>query len=91
MIKIRLHRTDVTQITPTKERAKNASITNFDINSPCNPDVKSSQVTSNHLKRTQLKTKSSERNKKILKAGSVQENLENNDHYLDEVLHINIS
>ena len=38
----------------------------------------------NDLKTTQ--TKSNKKNKNILKAGSVQENIEINEHYLDEIL-----
>ena len=46
-------------------------------------------MTSNDLKKTQ--TKSNEKNKNILKAGSVQENIEINEHYLDEILQNNNS
>ena len=46
-------------------------------------------MTSNDLKSTQ--TKSNKKNKNILKAGSVQQNIEINDQYLDEILdNINI-
>ena len=46
-------------------------------------------MTSNDLK---TNTKSNKKNKHVLKAGSVQENIEVNEHYLDEVLdNINIS
>ena len=44
-------------------------------------------MTSNDLKSTQ--TKSKKRNKYVLKAGSVQENIEINEHYLDEILQNN--
>ena len=46
-------------------------------------------MTSNDLKTTQ--TKSNKKNKIILKAGSVQENIEINEHYLDESLQNNNS
>ena len=41
-------------------------------------------MTSNDIKTFQ--TKSNKKNKNILKAGSVQENIEINEHYLDEIL-----
>ena len=43
-------------------------------------------MTSKDLVKPNIK---SNRNKNILKAGSVQENIEINDQYLDEVLHNN--
>ena len=46
-------------------------------------------MTSNDLKTTQ--TKSNKKNKNVLKAGSVQQNIEINEHYLDEILHNNNS
>ena len=44
-------------------------------------------MTSNDLKTTQ--TKSNKKNKHVLKAGSVQQNIEINAHYLDEILQNN--
>ena len=41
-------------------------------------------MTSNDLKTTQ--TKSNKKNKNVLKAGSVPQNSEFNEHYLDEIL-----
>ena len=41
-------------------------------------------MTSNDLKTTQ--TKSNKKNTNVLKAGSVQENIEINEHYLDKIL-----
>ena len=46
-------------------------------------------MTSNDPKTTQTITKSNEKNKKILKAGSIQEKIELNDHYFDEILDSN--
>ena len=43
-------------------------------------------MTSNDLETTQTNTKSNRINKKVLKAGSMQENIEINDDYLDEHL-----
>ena len=68
----------------TNKRAKKALNTNFNNHSHREHDVKRPQMTSNYLKTTQ--TKSNEKNKNALKAGSMQENVEINDQYLDEIL-----
>ena len=68
----------------TNKRTKKTLNTNFDNNSHHEPDVKRPQMTSNNLKTTQ--TKSNKKNKNILKTGSVQEYIEINEHYLDEIL-----
>ena len=70
----------------TNKRTKKTSITNFDINSHPVSDVKRPRLTSNDLK---TNTKSNKKNKHVLKAGSVQENNEINEHYLDEILENN--
>ena len=68
----------------SNKRTKKAPNTNFNNNSHCKPDVKRTQMTSNDLKIPQ-KTKT----KNNLKAGSVPENIEINEHYLDEFLYNN--
>ena len=85
------YRNDINMLSPyriqpnnTNKRTKKTLNTNFDNNSHHEPDVKRPQMTSNDLKTTQ--TKSNKKNKNILKAGSVQENFEINEHYLDEIL-----
>ena len=60
-----------------KKQPKKAKINDID-------DLKTPQTTSNGLKTTQ--TKSNKKNKNILKAGSVQEDIEINEHYLDKIL-----
>ena len=60
-----------------KKQPKKAKINDID-------DLKRPQTTSNDLKTTQ--TKSNKKNKNVLKAGSVQENIEINEHYLDKIL-----
>ena len=67
----------------TNKRTKKTSNTNFDNNSHSDFDVKTSCLTSNDLK---TNTKTNKKNRHVLKAGSVQENIEINEHYLDEVL-----
>ena len=43
-------------------------------------------MTSNDLKTSQTNTKSNKKNKNVLKAGSMHENIETNDQYLNESL-----
>ena len=69
------------------KRIKKAENTNSDNDSQPNHDEQRRQMTLNDLKTT--KTKSNKKNKNVLKAGSVQQNFEINDQYLDEVLDIN--
>ena len=73
----------------TNKRTKKVKNTNFDNDSQPNHDDKRPQMTSNDLKTTQ--TESNKKNKKVLKAGSVQENNEINEHYLDKTLQNNNS
>ena len=72
----------------TNKRTKRDKSTDFNNVSLHEPDVKRPQMTSNDLKTTQ--TKSNKKNKNILKAGSVQENIEINEQYLDEILDNNV-
>ena len=88
------YRNDINMLLPyriqpnsTNKRTKKAKNTNFNNDSHHGLDVKRPQMTSNDLKSTQ--TKSNKKNKIILKAGSVQENIEINEHYLDEILQNN--
>ena len=85
------YRNDIYMLSPyriqpinTNKRIKKAKKTNFNNNSHHEPDVKRPQMTSNDVKSSQAK--SNKKNKNILKAGSVQENIEINEHYLDEIL-----
>ena len=68
----------------SKKRTKKFKNTNFDNNSQPNHDDKRPQMTSDDLKTTQ--TKCNKENKNVLKAGSVQQNIEINEHFLDEIL-----
>ena len=70
----------------TNKRSKKASNFNFDKNSYRDLDVKRPQMTSNDLKTTQTNVKPNNKNKNILRAESVQENIQINEHYLDEIL-----
>ena len=80
------YRNDINMVSPyriqskdTNKRTKNPSNTNFDNNSHRDPDLKRPQSTSNENGK-KVKTKNK------LKGGFVQENVEINDQYLDEVL-----
>ena len=73
----------------TKKRSKKAKITGFDNNSHHQTDFKIPQMTSKDLKTTQ--TKPNKKNKNDLKGGSIQENIEINEHYLDKILKDNNS
>ena len=93
------HRNDINMLSPYKinsnnnhKRTEKAKNTEFDNNSQHETDVKRPQMTSNDLKRPQ--STSNENSKKTktknnLKTGSIQENTEINEHYLDKVLRNN--
>ena len=88
---IQRYRNDKNMLSPYRIQSKNINTrikkvktTNSDNDSQPNHDNKRLQMTSNDLKTTQ--TKSNKKNKNVLKAGSVQQNIEINDHYLDEIL-----
>ena len=82
-------RSDINMLSPyriqpnnTNKRMKKAKNIHFDNNSHNEADVKRPQMTSNDLKRPQSKTKT----KNNFKGGSIQEEVEINEHYLDEIL-----
>ena len=88
------YRNDINMLSPyrigpnkTEKRSKNVKNTDFDNNSHNEADVKRLQMTSNDLKTTQ--TKSNKKNKNDLKGGSIKENTEINEHYLDKILENN--
>ena len=95
------YRNDINVLSPYRINSNNANkptqkakSTDFDNNSHTNQDVKRLQLTSNDLKRPQ--STSNENSKKAktknnLKVGSLQENIEINKHYLDEILQNNNS
>ena len=73
----------------TKKRTKKVSKTNFDNISQLNPDVKRPQMTSNDLKRTSNEPAKNRKNN--FEIGSVHDNVEINEHYLDDILQNNYS
>ena len=85
---IQRHRNDINTLSPysinpnnVKKRPKKAKIVD-------NGDLKRPQMTSNDLKTTSNDNNRKTKTKKNLKAGSIQENIEINEHYLDEFLNI---
>ena len=88
------YRNEVNMLSPyridpnnSNKRTKKVKNTNFNNNPHHEADVKRPQMTSNELKTSQ--TKSNKKNKTVLKAGSMHENVEINEHYLDEILNKN--
>ena len=86
------YRNDINMLSPykinpnnTNTRTKKVSNTDFDNISQPNPDVKRFQMTSNDLKTTSNEPVKNKKNN--LKGGSVHDNVEINEHYLDEILH----
>ena len=73
----------------SNKRIKKVKNTNFDANTSPNHDNKRPQMTSNDLKRPQSTSKTKSKN--VLKGGSMHENVEINEHYLDKVLQKNDS
>ena len=70
----------------TNKRTKKTSNTKFDINSQPDSDVKRPRLSSNDFEKN---TKSDKKSKNVLKAGSVQQYTEINEHCLDEILENN--
>ena len=73
----------------TNKRTKKVKNTNSDENTSPNHDNKIPQMTSNDVKKPQSTSKTKSKN--VLKGGSVQNNIEFNEHYLDNILHNNNS
>ena len=93
---LKRYRNDINMLSPYrvnqnngKKRTKKASNTDFDNNSPHEADIQRPQMTSNELKRPQSIPNENSRKSRVknnLKGGSVQDNIEINEHYLDKFL-----
>ena len=91
------YRNDINILSPyrihsnnTDKRRKKISNSNFDINSHRDLDLKRPQMSLNDLKIPQSTSnvKSlTNKIKNVLKGASTHENVEINEHYLDEILH----
>ena len=95
---LRRYRNDIKMLSPyriqpnnTNKRMKNLSKTKFDNNSHCEHDLKRPQMTSNDLAKPETNTKCKRKKENKLEGGSMPDNVEINDEYLDENLHINDS
>ena len=91
---IQRYRNDINMLSPYRinpnninKRTKRVKNTGFDDDSHTNNDLKRPQMISNDIKTTE--TKSNKKNKTVLKAGSMHENVEINEHYLDGILQNN--
>ena len=85
------YRNDINMLSPYRiqsnianKRIKKAKDTDFENTSHREVDVKRPQMTSNDLK--SIQTKSNKKSKNVPKARYVQENIEIDEHYLDEIL-----
>ena len=83
---IQRHRNDINMLSPyrinpnnVKKRSKKAKIDD-------NGDLKRAQITSSDLKTTSNDNNKKTKTKNNLKAGSIQEIIEINEHYLDKIL-----
>ena len=85
----------INQINVTNKRSKKVSHTTLDNNSHREHDLKRPQLTSTDLVEPDINTESinkrtsNKKNKNFLKAGSVHEDIEISDKYLDEIVHNN--
>ena len=93
---VQRYRNDINMLSPyriqsnnTNKRTKKAKNTNFDSSSHHEPDAERPQMTSNDFKTTSNEPVKNRKNK--LKGGSIQENIENNEHILDKILKNNNS
>ena len=98
---LKRYKNDINMLSPyrinpnnSKKRSKRALNTDFDQNSHHESDAKRPQMTSNDLKRplsTSVENSKKTKTKNNLKWGSIQENIEINEHYLDKILKKNDS
>ena len=81
---IQRYKNDINMISPYKNNSKNVKKQQKKTKIDNNGDLKRPQMTSNDLKTTSNDKKTKAKN--VLKAGSVQDNIEINEHYLDKIL-----
>ena len=81
---IQRYRNDINMISPYKNNSKNVKKQQKKTKIDNNAELKRPQMTSNDLKTTSNDKKTKAKN--VLKAGSVQDNIEINEHYLDKIL-----
>ena len=81
---IQRYRNDINMLSPYKINPNNVKKQRKKTKIDNNDDLKRPQMTSNDLKTTSNDKKTRSRN--VLRAGSVQDNIEINEHYLDKIL-----
>ena len=86
---IQRYRNDINMISPYRNNPNNDKKQQKKVKIDNNGDLKRPHLTSNDLKTTSNDKKSKSKN--VLKAGSVKENIEINEHYLDNILKNNNS
>ena len=88
---IQRHRNDINMLSPYKINPINVKKRPIKAEIDDNGDLKRPQMTSNDLKTTSNDNNKKTKTRIILKDGSIQENIEINEHYLDKVLKNNNS
>ena len=83
---IQRHRNDINMLSPYRIKPNNVKKRSQEAKIDDNGDLKRSQLTSNDLKTTSNDNNKKIKTKNILKGGSIQENIEINEHYLDKIL-----
>ena len=86
---IQRYRNDINMLSPYRINQNNVKKQQKKTKIDNNGDLKGPQMTSNDLKTTSNDKKTKTKN--VLKAGSVQDNIEINEHYLDKILKNNIT
>ena len=84
---IQRNRSDINMISPYRINSNNVKKQQKKTKIDNNGDLKRPQLTSNDLKTTSNDKKTKSKN--VLKAGSIQDNIEINEHYLDKILENN--
>ena len=86
---IQRHRNDINMLSPYRINPNNVKKQQKKTKIDNNDDLKRPQMTSNDLKTTSNDKKTKAKN--VLKAGSVQNNIETNEHCLEKILKNNIT
>ena len=83
---IQRHRNDINMLSPYRINPNNVKKRSKKAKSDDNGDLKRPQMTSNDLKTTSNDNNKKTKTKNNLKAGSIKQNTEINEHYLDKIL-----
>ena len=83
------YRNDINMLSPYRINPNNVKKQQKKTKIDNNGDLKRPQITSNDLKTTS--NDKTTKTKNVLKAGSLQDNIEINEHYLDKILKNNVT